>query len=234
VRSDLLRVWCWIVALVADLTSERPAALPLPAPMPQEHPDTSETRAAVHEAGHALAAWFCTAVVEVVSVELLGDVQGESDGVVTYRWRQIDGDALWRALVVMLAGAAAEVATFGYLQSAGSRSDLVKARQVAEWICGTPEFALPRWARDTLGATPAFAQMFVEPLLPEVEAALSAAYRVARAVLVAHAAKHTALVSALLHRRRLGEAEVAHVLGHRVGIKLVGLFETKFVGLELQ
>ncbi len=89
----------------------------------------------------------------------------------------------------------------------------------------------PRWAL-LPGRVPPFARMFEEPCTPRVIDVLARAYLVARVLVVTNRVRHLRLVGALLHRRTLREADLAHMLGHRGRARVLGVFVARFIGLS--
>jgi len=231
VSAALSRFRHWLTRLLGVAAPAPVLALPS-APTAAATPDTPDTRAAVHEAGHTLVAWYCTAVTDVYLVSIDVAPEDPRAGFVSYRMAACP--AAWAActLVVRLAGLAAELLAFGTFNARESGRDLASAREVAEELVSSGRSLPAAWSRVT-GPAPPFAAMFEVAPAPEVAEVLAQAYRVARALLVASAPRHTALTGSLLHGRRLVSRDVERALGSRVGVRLAGLFKSGFVGLEV-
>ncbi|HYX19560.1 MAG TPA: hypothetical protein VFA98_01800, partial [Thermoanaerobaculia bacterium] len=87
--------------------------------------DTWECRVAVHEAGHAVAAWCCTLVAEV-KIATIEDKGG--GGVVKYSYVPSPNPAApWCCAVIALAGVAAEAHVYARWKTAGAHKDITDA-----------------------------------------------------------------------------------------------------------
>lgn len=182
--------------------------------------DTIECRMAVHEAGHAVAAWCCTMVSDVRIT-----IEAKHGGQVTWMMHGEGGDVTWHRLVIALAGAAAEAMVYERSRrEASSKDDFRAAREYAEALGGEPPWVDPG------GSTLAFEKIYVAPpLLPATRANLEAAYRMARHVIRAHGRDYYRIVSLLLTHRTVREHDVARILGHRAPLRLLAPFGARFV-----
>jgi ATP-dependent Zn protease len=108
-----------------------PLSIPLMPPMPAVQDTTvlattSLHRTALHEAGHAVAAWRCTLLNHMVG----GSIDYDS-GRVEYVIDKETSLTDWAVATVSLAGIAAEMKEFGQARSGQCTSDLLKARECA-------------------------------------------------------------------------------------------------------
>jgi len=92
-----------------------------------------EYRAAVHEAGHAVAAWCGHPYVVRISKITIDD-GSMGEGRVEYattkgRNGKLEADRVWCDIVVSLGGIAAEMVEFNRMRSGPAKSDLEQARQ---------------------------------------------------------------------------------------------------------
>jgi len=209
------------VALVAFLGRRR-RTIPPPDVL---CPDTVEGRIAVHEAGHAVAAWGCTIVqnVELVAID------GPDGGFVKFNTCAINSsDRDWCEAVLMLAGVAAEVAVWGKVRTGGAKDDLLKAREKVQGILGMGDDHAP-WRRKPIDPCIPFDAMYYPVLSDAEHRALANAYLHAKNIVRSHGRSYYKLVSALMSKRRLNEAEVADILPRRSFLKIVGMMRPTFI-----
>lgn len=182
-------------------------------------PDTSECRTAIHEAGHAVAAWCCTGVTRVTSAEI-----DDKKGVVKMMF-VIDGsqETAWCRTAIMLAGIAAEMLVFPKTKSLESQTDLLAARELASTLTTDPP-----WSVSVPGTLP-FDKLFATPLSDKERLALHNAYTMAKYIVIAHGRKYFRIVSMLLAQKNASEADMERVLGNRNFMSVVGIFKTSFV-----
>lgn len=178
--------------------------------------DTVLTRMAVHDAGHTIAAWFCTAVRDVERVSIR-----EAHGAALWCVLRDDAHppALWCRLVVLLAGVAAEARVFRRWRSLPAHGDLAEARRIAATLAGQS----PPWPA-VVPLTLPFDAAFSEPLAAVELAVLHTGYAMARQILLVRHVQHRRLVGALLHREHLTQDEIADILGTRSFVRLIGLW----------
>ena len=183
--------------------------------------DTIECRKAVHEAGHAVAAWCCTAATDVRIT-----IEASDGGRVDWTMNDSGIDVEWHMLVITLAGAAAEAMVYKRSRrEASSKNDFRAAREHAERIGSTDS----PW-KDPGGPTIAFEKIYhAPPLSTTARANLEAAYRMARHVIRAHGRDYYRIVSLLLTRRTVSERDVVHILGDRAPMRLLKPFGPRFV-----
>lgn len=182
--------------------------------------DTIECRMAVHEAGHAVAAWCCTMTTDVSIT-----IEAKHGGLVTWMMHGDGVDVTWHRLVIALAGAAAEAMVYRRSRpEASAKDDFRAAREYAEAI----GVALAPW-EDPGGPMISFEKIYAPPLSPDARKNLEAAYRMARHVIRAHGRDYYRIVSLLLAHRTVTERDVVRILGHRAPIRLLAPFGPRFV-----
>lgn len=189
-------------------------------------PDTIETRAAVHEAGHAIAAWFCTNVVEVSWAY----ITPEGSGKVKYTCRRDPSasaaysETKWCDLVICLAGITAEIVVYGKTRSGPAAKDLEEALGHARALAGSEA----PWETSDSVRVP-FETAFRHPLSAAEFKVFQAGYQMAKRLVLSRERQLYQLVSALLMWRRTGPAEMERFLGSRFTALIVGLFKPKFL-----
>jgi len=211
VIAALVLVTAIVIALAAVVIRRLRARPVAPADFDREAIDTWECRVAVHEAGHALAAWCCTLVSEVKIATIEAKHGG---GTVVYAFLNLPGpDSAWCRAVISLAGVAAEAHVYARWKTHGSKEDIAAALAQA----GRARDHDPPWARIGSGAssTLGFQRLFASKLHPSDEVVLEESYRMARRILRAHGGDFFRLVSALLAMRTAREAHLEPILGRR-------------------
>lgn len=203
----LRAIWALIIALL-----RRPIRAPEPAP-PVAHDIPQSRRFAVHEAGHAVAAWYCTAVERITRASI--DANG---GVVVMRSRR---GAPWCDAVILLAGIAAEGIVIGRFSSGPAREDL---RHAIAAIRDLPD----REDRAATGPTPDLERAFASPLSERERRLLRAAYGEAREIIRAHRDRFDRLADELHRNGSLDESEMRLILGARGPIAALGHFSFSF------
>jgi hypothetical protein len=182
--------------------------------------DSPLWRASVHEAGHAVAAWLCTAVLAVHEVRV-GHVRGEPFGHVRLTER---GSAEWCRLVIVLAGVAADQCI--YRAKARSRpyaSDLNQARALAAVLSGQA----PPWSVE--GPTLPFTSL-LEGLSDGERAVLDVGYRRAAALVRSHRNAVLHVASALAASGEVGQSKLEEMLGSRDMTRAIGATRADFIG----
>lgn len=196
-----------------------------PHPPPAAIAHTWKNRIAVHEAGHAVAAWSWTLAVNVqVRTE-----KADGGGEVTYD-RLIGNDpaaTLWGMLVIKLAGVAAELFVFRVFRAKNAESDLAMALSIAGELVGIG--AGERYARESCSFF--FERVYSDTLEPAELRVLNAAYLQAKALVVNHDVRYWRLVSLLLACGNVTEKQMETVLGTRAPVAFLRkLGVTTFVG----
>jgi hypothetical protein len=208
-----------VVAAALSLVTRDRGELPKKVKRPF-HLDLPEVRAAIHEAGHAVTAWRCTAVGEIEFVRV-----GGGEGLVRFSFsprRSVACD--WCRVVIALAGPAAEAMTYASGRSLESRSDLTSALRFAESLAGTrPPWKVPE------GKTFDFEKLF-HPRPPEaVLLVLCDAYRTARRIVRGDRRGVHVVASALLSKKKISHRDLEVALGPRYGTILLMPFGPRFV-----
>ena len=178
--------------------------------------DTQECRLAVHEAGHAVAAWCCTLVAEVTLVTIEHKTKEWGGGIVNYSFYGIDWmDERWCKMVISLSGVCAEAMVYSRWRTFGSQLDLAKALALAESLAAKP--IDPPWQRlgSEFGPVPDLARAFKTKPSPAAVENLAEGYRMARRVLRSHGGAFFKVVSMLLAKKSTTRSDVEELLGKR-------------------
>lgn len=171
--------------------------------------DTQECRLAVHEAGHAVAAWCCTLVTEVNAAT----IEDEKGGLVSFTYRHSGlPEERWCQMVIALAGVAAEGMVYSKWSTKGSEKDLGEALVFAKVLRENPPWE--RLGRAS-GSVPNFQKMSRTKLDPDVIENVNEAYRMARRVLRSHGSQFFKVVSMLLTKKATRKVDLEAVLGMR-------------------
>jgi ATP-dependent Zn protease len=205
VRRLLQAIWVLLVQFWREKTRrlEAPPVAPLP--------KTDETKTAIHEAGHVIAAWFCTFVddVKLARSEATG-------GEVQYTVHDVNiASVAWCRMVIALAGVAAEARVFKRWRSIESRSDLNRARELCARVVGTK----PPW--EALEPAPQHFESAFEATLSKSEAeAIRHAYAMAKLLVQKHEIRLYRCAGLLLHRRVVSNTDLKAVFGSRTLIRV--------------
>jgi ATP-dependent Zn protease len=172
---------------------------------------TESLAIAIHESGHAVAAWCstCTKSVDRISID-------EPYGGIAQRTEAPGSgpDFHWSRIVIGLAGIAAEGLVIGKI-GRGSTVDLSKARKEAEDLVALgPKVAcdIPWDAAFADGATLDISRMFHGQMDPVVRGILNVSYRQARRIVRLHHSAFERTVDALMAKRVLQGADLDAVL----------------------
>jgi cell division protease FtsH len=185
---------------------------------------TTSHRLAVHEAGHAIVARFCTLTSEIKEVTIESETGGH---MLHYTMPTKDVESDWCRLVIALGGLAAEGAAEMSVQAMSVEEDLQKSHTLAESIVRM-KGQLP-WPVK-MGTSFPFGQMFVERPSDAVLRVITEGYAVAKRLLALHQTMHARLVSLLLAHRTVDVATLEKVLGKRTYIKfLEGVTKTRLI-----
>lgn len=213
-------IWIALACVIALIVVSRffePKSEPLPK-QPEQHGKLFENRAAVHEAGHTIAAWCCTLVpsVDRVSIEV------KTGGITEYLvYDQEAHEGIWCSIVISLAGIAAEIAAWGKMRSMECESDLQKALKNAK-ILVADGHTEPPWKVSPRSASLKFEKIFRE-LDAEHGQVLSDCYHMAHSILEAHGNNFHKVVSLLLTKKTVRTGDIEAILGQRTFIKIAGL-----------
>lgn len=175
----------------------------------------------VHEAGHAVAAWYCTIVGEVQTATIDpspvmwgGPFLG---GYVTHWILAKATHACWCGAVIDLAGFAAEAMVLGAARTSPSSEDLLSALDNVRH--GGPDFP---WSEGKAGEDIDFTRYFAKGIADVEANGLRASYRMARFVLGAHEARLATLADRLRAVRTMQSKQIEAVLGPRSAIVALG------------
>jgi hypothetical protein len=176
---------------------------------------TRRTVVQIHEAGHVVTAWYCTAVKEI-SVETDLPMGGITRVEVIGLQRS---DVIWNQIVFKLGGVAAECLVFGKFNSASAEGDLLGALEYAEILVRRGQKASPA---KTAGRVIPFEKIYVHTIGEAERDILLAAYVQARDLINARSLEFYRLVSFLIHHNRATESQMETVLGSRAAYRLLG------------
>jgi hypothetical protein len=225
---SFLFLWCHRLYRAAYGTLQRwwarwlrwmapPAPAPEPEPDREIHPAEPEPspqarHTAVHEAGHLIAAWYCTEVVTIHSVTIVPDPHHENGGKTVCLFNQ-HARTPYCFAVIALGGAAAEIMTFGKMRSGGCKKDLLEIRDFLDGL----EEPWPWKIHDQGGTGPTlpFKKIFTLPPTRHEHETLLQAYKLARKLLVHYAEQHDRITRALLKHATLNETQLETILGKR-------------------
>jgi len=212
-RRLLLAIWVLIVRFWHEQKRklETPMPPPVPSPIASEikskvpFPETRETKTAIHEAGHTIAAWFCTFIDDVKSARI--EANG---GEVRHSSSAFGADFTWCRMVIALAGVAAEAKVYKRWRSGEAKEDLMRVREFATKVVGTK----PPWG--VLFAPPqGFESVYKSPLSSDESHVIRSAYAMARLLLDKHEIRLYRCAGLLLHRRKITSSDLTAALGSR-------------------
>lgn len=188
-------------------------------PLTHKQPENIDKyKIAIHEAGHFIVAWSCSHVTEIKEARI-----NNYDGCVLFTMKD-DGsdDNIWCSVVIMLAGIAAEVKTYGKINSWNSKDDLGKALYLVNKL----DNYIPKNIPNTKSLD--FKCMFKD--ISEKESyLLSAAYRQAKEIIDNQKDRFYHITVLLQNLKVINEHLVNNVMGNRVHIAIAGLFAPLFV-----
>ncbi len=182
--------------------------------------DTQECRLAVHEAGHAVAAWCCTLVAEVSFATIEHKNKEWEGGLVGYKFYGLDWmEDRWCKMVIVLSGVAAEAMVYSRWRTTGSEDDLTRALKFAESIALAKNPVDPPWQRlsegEAAGSVPDLARAFKTKPSTAAIANLEEGFRMSRRVLRSHGSSFFKVVSMLLAKKSTSQADIEALLGNR-------------------
>lgn len=177
---------------------------------------------AIHEAGHAIAAWWCSAAERIENLTITAKNGG---GVMNYRaYNSSETDHYWCLLVIVLAGWAADNVISNKFRIAEADSDLNKAKEFAKLIQSS--YKLPPWIIKTVSLPFPF-QNFYSVSSNEL-AILQQAFEFAKFVIVKQKKLHLELVKLLMKRKTINSSEIEELLGNREMIRTSGITQSAF------
>jgi hypothetical protein len=184
--------------------------------------DSVPYRIAVHEAGHAVAAWACSCIRGITEVTVESKTGG---GHVRFTYYESETDSFyWCKTVISLAGWAAEMRVFSKARAKPAEGDLLDARTLV--------------SRLSFGATPPwkptappfdFTRVFSFDLRSQDAAALAHCYAMASHLISSYGDRFDQLVALLLTKKTVVEKELESVLGSRVFVRALGPYSTFFM-----
>lgn len=179
----------------------------------------------LHEAGHALLAWHCTAVDSVLSVNTRESAIGGPGGYVKSAWLvNAPQPALdWCRLVVVLGGVAAEMMVARRARSGPASEDLMAAADLSRRIVQAGG-ADPPWS-ESWDYKLAFERVFVEQLSDAEMRVLRIGYAAARGMLARRPTALARLEVLLAERHVATGEELRAALGKRP-VASTGLWRT--------
>ena len=185
--------------------------------------DLPEVRTAVHEAGHAILAFYCTKVREIKTVSILEEM--DASGKIDYKIGWGNKACVWCCLVIGLGGIAAENMIFGKFRTRKAKQDLLNARGFAEDLeeTGKPPWGVP----EGVSKAPPFESMYERA--PKNCEALKIAYATARKTLERRRGEHAYLTSMLLAHKEIPGTALEKRFGSRSFLTSLGFFKAKFL-----
>lgn len=172
-------------------------------------------RITTHEAGHTLAAWACTLVGEITSINTIEGKDGGRGGLTCFTIYGKTIRGMWCDLVITLAGIAAEANIYGRFRSIEAEEDLKIAWKLSQQLASQNQLVAP-WE---LPQTPnlSFDKIYKQVSLDQ-KIILEQAYVMARHLLLKHKQRYSQLMNSLIEHPILTEQEVNNVLGARRSI----------------
>ena len=219
IERVLQTIWTLLVQFWREKTGKlKPAPVEMPVEPAKPFSRTHETQAAIHEAGHTIAAWFCAFVADVKSVHIAVSTHGGASGETHYQGDLSAHRAQWCYVVIALAGIAAEAKVFKRWHAGKASTDLLRARELATSVVGTKA----PWK--ALDAPEQRFELAYEPALTAGEVqTLRQAYVMARLLLDKHEVRFYRCAGLLLHRRKVSSTDLTAALGSRSFTKLAAM-----------
>lgn len=211
----------------ADARARRSSIAQRGAPsLVKREPMDSLRRTATHEAGHAVANWYCTSVSRVSSATIVPDVARGLAGVVHSSRSCAAVEDAWCAAVTSLAGIAAEVRTFRDFRTGPSASDLMEARRLVRHH-GLDRVD-PPWSRVASDGDLGVAKFFAEPLGDAEARAVGEALAYARVLVTLYGAEVARVADLLVEEGTLDESRLRDALGARPFVRVLRIFRAGF------
>lgn len=170
------------------------------------------SRTAAHEAGHVLVAWLSPSICRVTGVVLRRRGTERIASVKRETHRPQTPFMLWDALVISVAGMAAEAMTHATFHTRNARSDLGGMRTVIAEIRRWYGTLRPPWPEPGTHAAPPFERYFSDGLPDDEAELMRSAYRRARGLILAHRGAYERLRTAMLIELEIDEAGIAAAL----------------------
>jgi len=175
-------------------------------------PDDKLNRAAVHEAGHGVAAWECCYVIDIGEIR----IWEAGHGLTTNRFhRASEGVSFpkWEQIVVGLAGMAGELRVYGSVYPNGSLPDFQTCRFMAEGIVGLAPMARGKWDISHGLPLPDVASLLRQEAPEDVRLVLNICLARALKVIGERRLAFRRLRRTLVRRRRVGPPELSLIFG---------------------
>ena len=191
---------------------------PPPTPI-RDHP---ELRTAVHEAGHAICAWFNPYVTRIEHITLKNQAGNGHMLCFIVSDEQHNNDALWAHAAVALGGIAAEAGEFGTFHSRMANGDLLRARDLAVMLVAramgpTPGALLCPWDIELEEDAFDLSQMFRSIDEDSAEArVLNLCYLRAKQLIAHDSRRLYQITEALLDKGELQASDIAKIFGRRL------------------
>ena len=188
-------------------------------------PDNLNTRLAVHEAGHAITAWWCSGVDQVKLIT----IEEPTGGKIYLNFNPRAKNILWCDLVITLAGIAAELSVYSKVRSKPAEKDLTIARDLARQLAGKGATSPPWSVKHSKDYSLSFGKMYHSTPSDLEQEILKEGYRHARFLLNKRSGHFDRLVSFLLLHRSVKEEQAAEILDDRGFTRVVGVFHSVFL-----
>lgn len=204
------RLWAW--------WKGTPLEPPEPPPTPIR--DRVELRTAVHEAGHAICAWFNPYVTSIEHITLENEA-GNGHVLYSMSGKRHKNDALWSHIVVALGGIGAEATEFGKFRSKGATGDLLRARDLAAMLVArergpTPGALFCPWDIELDEDAFDLSQMFLSVDEDSADArVLNLCYARSKQLIARDPQRFHQLIEALLEKGELQPDDIGQIFGRR-------------------
>ena len=173
-----------------------------------------ETQTAVHEAGHVIVAYCCSAVKNIVSVSIVPDLNKKDSGITHI---EFNSPPNWCDVIIALSGMVGEIITYGTCSYGAIEKDLIMAKRITKkLLLRKVPFTFDVPASQSVKFIGAF-----EDVEPEEAMMLEISYRMARHIIVSQQDKFHRLIALLLHHKICNESQLSSVLGSRIHLKLI-------------
>lgn len=219
-----------LVGLIIAARIPIPQSPPTPR-QPEEHGRILQNKIAVHEAGHTVAAWCCTQVVEVQSVT----IEASTGGFVLYTFNtNMTPESRWCSIVISLSGMASEIQAYGKMRSGPCGSDLEKSVAAARELIVSGDVTPPWKPPKKRDGTLQFEKMF-SGLSTDEKQILDECYHMSHVIIDTYGEKLHKIVSMLLTMKTIKSSDLEKVLGPRMFIKVanatvgMGLAKASFI-----
>lgn len=173
----------------------------------------------VHESGHLITAWYCSAVWEVEKASI-------KESRVTYKIFDIkDPDILWASTVIALGGIAAEIIVFNKMRSSGASQDLKHAlARIQALLSMNPKYKEKEKVLQTIN----FNKIFYGGLTKKENHLMKLAYTQSKQTILKHEKEFYKSISALIHFESLDTAQLTTLLTTRTPLKIISSFTYRF------